>query len=1122
MPTPLAWLSSFTLLVLMSVVMSAATVSDTAPVPDTAAANIIAFNMPHDGWATLAIDDQNGRRVRNLLADLPYTAGMQRVEWDGRDDAGNVLPAGDYRWVGLNRKDIAAEYRGTFQHGSPPWLYGKTGGWTGDHSSATTVVAVGNRVLIGSNEAEWGHGLIASNLDGRKEWGVKWLDRRPWCGAENLVVAGERVFANSYFGESAIWEIDPATGSNWLVLTIDDFPAATREPNPSPRVAGAHQVADGVELYVTTFGGDQRTLVFLIPSAPGKAVYRRTLPLRLWSVVWQADGRAVAATDTGVVRLDTATGATSTFTTAAISAPWCVAVDAQDRVYVSDQGATPLHARQRDGQMEHRYLRLDRPAVHQILVFSADGRRLCALGHLGGQAVSGPIDPTSFFQPAGIAIDSRGHLWVTELTQSPRRVSVWELTEPGVKNPRLVDQFFGPAMYGGGAAMVDPAKPWELMDTYNGVIFDVDLTANRFSAVRLPWRPRDFWKEQIPSGDMPFAGRPGVVIPIGGRQYAAAQGGYMHTDDTVWMPNRYSSNGPVMIGEYVKGLFLPRAAVGNIRMWLRGRSLQTRCEDQWLATPVLEAARRLPQWPAYAQAMGIALDAADVPHWVHAKGAPFFTAVTWPQAISGMVWTDGNGDGRMQAAEVSFFPMGDSGVVTLDGDLNAFICVPSWQKDLTGTWRLPRRGFNADGAPMYDLAGLKRISEQDLGPTQIGADGSLLSYTALYTADGQQRWSYPNSGDGVRALGRNSRQVLNPGSIHRVNAMQGVVRASPALGDVYMLASIDGMNYLMTREDGLFIATLFRPYPFADGWDSQPEATSGLRLDRLSRQDECFNAHFVQAAASGKGFQSGHNYLIGNGRSAVVEITGLEGVARFAGGALTLREKVGFYGAGTRFDPAAKALSLPVQRTVEPLEAMPNKAGLDLFRGQPAKVGAAQVWVGWRGDGLHFKWVIEGQPAFVNLGTDWSQLFATGDGVEVQIKSPVLGRLRFIAAPHDGNPIIVRMRYDGTVSPAAVTYRSEVHQCSVPEVTIVQRGITVSSNGQSTLVQFCLPWSDLGFTSVPAAGSSIPLELGIFQADGGGTRTRAREFWINGTGMVADLPTEADPARDWGKLVLLP
>ena len=56
---------------------------------------IISFSLPSQQAVTLSVFDMNGKLVRHLN-DRPYAAGINRVRWDGRDDAGNVVASGVY------------------------------------------------------------------------------------------------------------------------------------------------------------------------------------------------------------------------------------------------------------------------------------------------------------------------------------------------------------------------------------------------------------------------------------------------------------------------------------------------------------------------------------------------------------------------------------------------------------------------------------------------------------------------------------------------------------------------------------------------------------------------------------------------------------------------------------------------------------------------------------------------------------------------------------------------------------------------------------------------------------------------------------------------------------------
>ena len=1084
-------------------------------------ANVI-FTMPEAGNASIAINDAAGHRVRNLCGDLPVGAGEQKIEWDGRNDAGELQPPGTYYWIGLRHGPMHAVYRGAFQPGNPPWVYGDTGGWIADHSPAVTVVAVGDRLLLGATEAEWGHGLISTDLAGNKLWGVRWLQKRAWSGADSLATTGGRVFASSSPKECAIWEIDPATGDNWLVLEKGDLPAALDGKNvPQLRIVGAH--AD--EVFACDLRADAgRTLVFKIGKAKERLKFERVLPIQPFSLAWLKDGTCIGAADHTIVRIDTATGRTTPLIAGGLSQPYGLTVDAQDRIYVSDQGATGFHKQTPFGQLGWRWLRLNGPSSQQIKIFSNAGQPLATIGRQGGQTV-GRFDVNSFFQPAGLAIDASGKLWVTELNYSPKRVSVWNIPENlGADPPTLEKQFIGPATYGGGLAMIDPKQPWRLLDVNYGHILSTDLQTGAYEVESLPWRQHDPWKEQGYRPDLPFTGRPGVIIDVNGRHFTATQGGYYHGADARWSPYHYGGSGGIMIGEYVGDRFVPRAAIGNIRMWMRGRELDTRREEQWLPACILDAAKRLPDWAKYAKQMNMAADAADVPHVQHVRGSGDWIVHPWPAEISGFIWTDVNGDQKVQPEEIAFHEMGDTETFVLDRNLNIYFNSDKHPKSpQEGVFKLARDGFTNSGAPRYLWDKVQKLTDRPLDIWQVGDDGSLLTFDALYDKSGKPLWTYPSSTAGVRELGANARETVRPGHINRVSNLWGIADGGGELGDVYMLHNLDGCVYLMSRKDGLFISTLFRPYAFADGWDSIPQAKPGMNLENFSLQDECFNGQFVRAEASGHGYEQGKYYIVGAGRSAVVEVAGLDNVHRLPGGPIELVGGQGLYGKQERFDPAGPTTVLAAKRTVPPLISPMAKQGQDPYSpATPAEWLGSTVRIGWDTHGLQIKWEVTGDKTpFINHGHDFTQLFTSGDALDLQFNSPTLGRLRFVVAMLGKTPTIVRTRFEGADTADAVTYRSDVVTTHVPEVVKVGAGIKLRvPRADAYIVQFTLPWQSLGVAD-PQPGMKFPIELGQISSDAGGNRAASRDYWFSGASeMVADVPTEARPTPQRGELEL--
>lgn len=59
-------------------------------------ASTIRFALSDAGPVSLRVSDVNGRWVRTLVSELHVDAGMQAVNFDGRDNAGRMLPSGTY------------------------------------------------------------------------------------------------------------------------------------------------------------------------------------------------------------------------------------------------------------------------------------------------------------------------------------------------------------------------------------------------------------------------------------------------------------------------------------------------------------------------------------------------------------------------------------------------------------------------------------------------------------------------------------------------------------------------------------------------------------------------------------------------------------------------------------------------------------------------------------------------------------------------------------------------------------------------------------------------------------------------------------------------------------------
>nr|MBA3687181.1 hypothetical protein [Planctomycetota bacterium] len=137
----------------------------------------VPYEMPYDGFLALDVRNQAGATIRRLVVETARAKGRHDESWDLKDDAGQLVPPGAYRWTAVARPPLKLTYGTTvYNAGQPGWFApapGKGGGaWMADHSSPLSACAVGDLMFLGSGCAESGHCAIAVDREGVKQWGV--------------------------------------------------------------------------------------------------------------------------------------------------------------------------------------------------------------------------------------------------------------------------------------------------------------------------------------------------------------------------------------------------------------------------------------------------------------------------------------------------------------------------------------------------------------------------------------------------------------------------------------------------------------------------------------------------------------------------------------------------------------------------------------------------------------------------------------------------------------------------------------------------------------------------------------------------------------------------------------
>jgi len=175
----------------------------------------IAAQLEQDAILTLAVDDAQGRRARNLLAHAQCKVGEITAPWDLKDEDGRFIAPGTYRWKGLTHPGLTLRYEmtpypniGDNAPENSPWLNGASGpgGWLADHTPPLAVCPAGDRIFFSAPCAESGVALIECDLSGRKLWGHHNL--AAWTGPSLLACDGQYLFAAAGGAVDRVWRFE--------------------------------------------------------------------------------------------------------------------------------------------------------------------------------------------------------------------------------------------------------------------------------------------------------------------------------------------------------------------------------------------------------------------------------------------------------------------------------------------------------------------------------------------------------------------------------------------------------------------------------------------------------------------------------------------------------------------------------------------------------------------------------------------------------------------------------------------------------------------------------------------------------------------------------------------------
>ena len=1077
---------------LSSVVVPKAT-EEPPPIP-------VKFKLPEAGVVTLVIEDQQQRRVRNLVSEMPFPAGDNVAWWDGSDDLlrdpeaarhgvyqipTRPVAPGRYKVRGLWHRPLKLRYEfSIYNAGKPAWeTADKTGCWLTTHTPPTSVAVVpGSRtadgqplVFLGAFVAEGGHGLQWLHEDGTKLGGQGWVGGN-WTGAPTLAVdAGRKAIADHLCYVGSIWEGELRLTAKSRTFTdqpilklklgeeIDARKKAANAPVAPPvlegfdggdkmHVLGGIAARDG--LLICSCVRQNELLVVDIQG--GKIASRIALP-NPRGLGFDSQGRLLALSGRQLVRFAQLAARPETIVAAGLDDPRHLAVEADGNILITDRGT-----------------------AHQVRRFSPAGKLIGSIGKPGVPA-AGPYDPLRLNNPNGIAVDSRGRVWIAEADNYPRRVSLWS------PSGQLVRAFYGPTEYGGGGTL-DPEDSTRFY--YKGLEFQLDWQTGTDRLVRVFARPDPLLHAHYGhySPDTP-------LYPGGksGRRYFTSC--YTHTPTG---------------GDHVAFLWLDDApqtrlvaALGNAHAW-----------------PVLREAEFLSLWP---------------------QGTRPEVEQPNPEAQATFAWTDANHDGRPQPAEVRFLKERTQGVTVMQ-DLS-YVVAQSGDRSVRFAATI-----DAAGLPRYDLMKADILGPAGGRPPSSGGNQALTEptgWTIITNAPepfspyglggmfkGQPRWSYPSPWPGLHAS-HEAAVPDRPGMVVGHTRLLGGWVHGPC-GPMFCVNGNMGNMYLFTA-DGLFVSTLFHDIRLRPNW-AAPVPTRNMDVTDVSLHDENFWPGITQTA-------DGRTFLVDGARTSLVRVDGLETLRPIPETSLTVttddlkrvQDWLAKSEARRQQQRGTGILSVPLRKTgprvdgqLDDWPAATDWAFIDR-RGtkanfnsdsRPYEVSAA---VALTGTHLFAAWRTTEKNLLINSGETPLALFKHGGCLDLMLATdpvaapdrttPAAGDQRLLITLIKGQPraLLYRARVPGTKDPVA--FSSPWRTVQIDVVVDVSPHLAFATDNAGNF-EISMPLSALRWQ--PEANTTYRGDIGVLRGANG--QTTQRVYWSNkATAITADVPSEAElTPRLWG------
>lgn len=364
------------------------TIADNTASQKAAVGVPITFTIPMQAKVSMVVENSDGWIVREMLVAESMAAGAHTITWDGRDDYGDPLPPGNYRWRLGYFQGIGSKRIGGAGNSAKPSY--RTPDGKGDlgavHGLVVAVSADATGVYHLGGCEEGNPGFTKLNVNGECQW--------------KHSLGGFGVGRATATDEKYVYMIVTANGKTELVRMDSANGRDVSIGAGGPRVKLGNEALAIGELAIVGnsayFSVTSENRIGVVDLTTGTLKTSLAIP-HPTGICKMDETHLYVCTDNSLKTFDLA-GGQSTLVANNLDSPRAVCTDAAGQIYVAEHGAR-----------------------QQITIYTPQGQVVRHLGRAGGRpATSNPYDPQGLYQVCSVAIGPDGNVWFIEDTNTRR------------------------------------------------------------------------------------------------------------------------------------------------------------------------------------------------------------------------------------------------------------------------------------------------------------------------------------------------------------------------------------------------------------------------------------------------------------------------------------------------------------------------------------------------------------------------------------------------------------------------------------------------------------------------------------------------------------------------------